>query len=81
MKFVKSLQTLFFYDARSKSIYRFVASQVLPPSYTNNQLESTENKHHKPRKYFINIDDSRSKIGKIMAIDSNEKLMCIKTNP
>ena len=79
------MNTLFFYDARSKSIYRFVATDALPAYYTENKALSIDverdSKSHKPRKYFINIDDSKSRISKIMDVSKDETLMCIKTNP
>jgi hypothetical protein len=41
----------------------------------------SKSKIHKARKYFINIDDSRSSVGKIMTLDQSETLLCIKTSP
>lgn len=86
MVYSSSRCTLFFYDEVSKSIYRFVAVQVLPDSVTNlskpQEAESlSKSKIHKPRKYFINIDDSQSSVGRIMILDKSETLLCIKTSP
>ena len=42
MIYVESIQTIFFYDARSKSVYRFVANQAIPQTYGQNSLQEDE---------------------------------------
>ena len=71
MVYIQHLQILFFYDARSKCIYRFEAGDILPQSVTKKNTNSEEESNNKPKKYFINIDDSVSRIGRIMALDTN----------